>query len=415
MYCVVSNVDKVEVDGEIPVQLCNYTDVYHNEFIRPGLGLMRATASEAEIARFALSVDDVIITKDSEAWDDIGVPALVVETSDDLVCGYHLALLRPRKDVIDGAFLLRCLQAKPIQVQFALSANGVTRFGLSKSEIGATVVPVPPMPGQRAIVTYLNQEMARLDASLAETERLLRLLEEKRQALVTSVVTRGLNPGVPLCDSGIAWLGEIPEHWEVWKLGHIATVGNGSTPNRSRREYWGGGAIPWLNSSSVNLGEITAADQFVTKLAVRECHLPMVGSGSVLVAITGQGRIRGRAAVLSIDATINQHVAFISPRMKVTAWYLRWVLHAAYSYLRSISDDVGGTKGALTCAELTNLRVPVPPGTEQQKIVGEILSEARLIDELADATRSSVVLMKERRAALISGTVTGQIDVENGE
>ena len=368
MYCVVSNVDKVEVDGEIPVQLCNYTDVYHNEFIRPGLGLMRATASAAEIARFALSVDDVVITKDSEAWDDIGVPALVVETSDDLVCGYHLALLRPRKDVIYGAFLLRCLQAKPIQMQFALSANGVTRFGLSKSEIGATVVPVPPMPRQRAIVRYLNHEIARLDASVAERERLLSLLEEKRQALVTSVVTRGLNPDVPLCDSRIAWLGEIPEHWEVWKLGHIATVGNGSPPSRSRREYWGGGAIPWLNRSSVNQGEITAADQFVTELAVRECHLPMVESGSVLVAITGQGRIRGRAAVLSIDATINQHVAFISPRMKVTAWYLRWVLHAAYGYLRSISDDVGGTKGALTCEELTNLRVPVPPATEQQKI-----------------------------------------------
>ena len=117
VYCRVSNVDKLEVDGEIPVQLCNYTDVYNNEFIRPGLALMRATASEAEIARFALSVDDVVITKDSEAWDDIGVPALVVETSDNLVCGYHLALLRPRTDVIDGAFLFRCLQAKPIQVQ----------------------------------------------------------------------------------------------------------------------------------------------------------------------------------------------------------------------------------------------------------------------------------------------------------
>ena len=217
-HCVVSNVDKVKVDGEIPVQLCNYTDVYHNEFIRPALGLMRATASQAEIARFALSVDDVIITKDSESWDDIGVPALVVETSADLVCGYHLAVLRPHKDIIDGAFLFRCLQAQPIQVQLALSANGVTRFGLPKSEIGATVVPVPPLSQQRVIAKYLDGETARLDALVAEKEWLLSLLVEKRQALITCAVTRGLNPKGPYRDSGIGWMSEIPTQWESRKI-----------------------------------------------------------------------------------------------------------------------------------------------------------------------------------------------------
>ena len=217
-HCVVSNVDKVKVDGEIPVQLCNYTDVYHNEFIRPALGLMRATASQAEIARFALSVDDVIITKDSESWDDIGVPALVVETSADLVCGYHLAVLRPHKDIIDGAFLFRCLQAQPIQVQLALSANGVTRFGLPKSEIGATVVPVPPLSQQRVIAKYLDGETARLDALVAEKEWLLSLLAEKRQALITCAVTRGLNPKGPYRDSGIGWMSEIPTQWESRKI-----------------------------------------------------------------------------------------------------------------------------------------------------------------------------------------------------
>ena len=92
---VVSTVDKVPHNGEVPVRLCNYTDVYNNEFISPALDFMHATASEAEIAKFGLAVDDVLITKDSESWDDIGVPALVRETASDLVCGYHLALLRP--------------------------------------------------------------------------------------------------------------------------------------------------------------------------------------------------------------------------------------------------------------------------------------------------------------------------------
>ena len=100
------------VDGEPAVRLCNYSDVYNNELITEHIDFMACTATEDEIRKFGLLVDDVIITKDSESWDDIGIPALVVETADDLVCGYHLALLRPHETALSGRFLLRCLQAK---------------------------------------------------------------------------------------------------------------------------------------------------------------------------------------------------------------------------------------------------------------------------------------------------------------
>lgn len=184
----VSNVDKVPADDEIPVRLCNYTDVYNNEFITLALDFMQATASEEEIAKFGLRVDDVAITKDSESWDDIGVPALVRETASDLVCGYHLALLRPHKQKMDGAFLFRCLQANSVRVQLELAANGVTRFGIPKSEIGAMTLPVPPLAQQRAIANYLDHETARLDALVRAKERVLALLAEKRRALRKSVV-----------------------------------------------------------------------------------------------------------------------------------------------------------------------------------------------------------------------------------
>ena len=210
---VVSNVDKVPDDDEILVRLCNYTDVYNNEFITPALDFMQATASEAEISRFGLAVDDVIITKDSESWDDIGVPALVRETAGDLVCGYHLARLRPLKNKMNGAFLFRCLQAKPVRVQLELAANGVTRFGIPKSEIGTMRLPVPPLPQQRAIADYLDRETARLDALVAAKERVIGLLAEKRRALITRATTRGLDTHAPLRDSGIPWLGKIPAHW----------------------------------------------------------------------------------------------------------------------------------------------------------------------------------------------------------
>ena len=151
-------------------------------------------------------------------------------------------------------------------------------------------------------------------------------------------MTRGLDPYVPLRESGIPWLGEIPAHWGIWKIGHFAAVGNGSTPNRDNADYWTEGLIPWLNSSVVNQEEVTEADQFITETAFRECHLPLVKSGSVLVGITGQGKTRGQAVVLSFEATINQHLAFITPKKSVVdPWFLRWALFTAYDFLRSIS------------------------------------------------------------------------------
>ncbi len=274
--------------------------------------------------------------------------------------------------------------------------------------------PYPPLSVQRAIADYLDDETARLDALVAAKERVLRLLAEKRRALITHAVTRGLDPRTPLWDSGIPWLRDIPAHWEVWKLGHSALVGNGSTPSRSNAAYWTEGAIPWLNSSVVNHCEATIADQFVTDIALRECHLPLVKSGSVLVAITGQGKTRGQAVVLSFDSTVNQHLAYIAPdHSRLDPWFLRWCLLSAYEFLRSISDAAGGTKGALTCAHVANLRVPAPPMDEQRAIVAHIANETSKLDELRTATEKATALLKERRAALIAAAVVGKIDVES--
>ena len=274
-------------------------------------------------------------------------------------------------------------------------------------------IQIPGPNQQRAIADYLDRETARLDELVKENVRLLDLVAEKRRALITRAVTRGLEPNVPFRDSGISWLGEIPAYWGTWKVGHLAEVGNGSTPSRSNAAYWSEGKIPWLNSSVVNRSEVTHADQFVTALATQECHLPLVKRGSVLVAITGQGKTRGRAAVLSLDATINQHLAFIHPKQsRLLPWFLKWTLFAAYDHLRCISDDVGGTKGALTCEEVANLRVPVPPVREQAVILAKIAASVERLDSLQAVAKNTISLIEERRAALISAAVTGEIDME---
>ena len=189
----VSNIDKHINDDEIPVRLCNYVDVYKNDLIDGTIDFMPASATEDEISRFHLRIGDVLITKDSETWDDIGVPALVVETAPDLVSGYHLALLRPETTQLLGSYLFRALQSRAVAYQFHVEARGVTRYGLSHSGILSAAIPLPPVEEQAAIVAHLDKLTSDIDAAIADTRREIELLEEYRTRLIADVVTGKLD------------------------------------------------------------------------------------------------------------------------------------------------------------------------------------------------------------------------------
>lgn len=377
--------------------------------IEPGSGRLVERVSAAEqgaiSGKYLCQPLDVIYSKIR--------PALKKATlaPEQCLCSADMYPLRAQAG-LTPQFMLLFLLSAPFTEWAILESDRVAMPKINRESLSGLRVPIPPLSEQRAAVAYLDREAAQIDALVGAKERVLALLAEKRRALTARAVTRGLDPRAPLRGSGIPWIGEIPEHWEIWKLAHVALIGNGSTPSRDNPDYWAEGAIPWLNSAVVNQEEVSEADQFVTTLAFQECHLPLVGQGSVLIGITGQGKTRGQATVVSFDTTISQHLAFVSPhRERLDPWYLRWVLYAAYEFLRSISDDAGGTRGALTCEEVANLRVPVPPMPEQIAIVEKIRAQSARLDALRAAIERTIALLKERRTALIAAAVTGQIDL----
>lgn len=198
-----SNVDKHSKDDESPVRLCNYLDVYHNDRIRSDMKFMNATATADEIERYRLVVGDVLITKDSESWHDIGVPALVESTSYNLICGYHLALLRPIHDEIAGEYLYRALTCHGVADQLYVRANGVTRFGLSQTAIKSVWLPVPSFPEQMAITHFLDHVNTLIDRYVHDREKIIGkiergqrrvgLLQEYRARLIADAVTGKLD------------------------------------------------------------------------------------------------------------------------------------------------------------------------------------------------------------------------------
>lgn len=335
----------------------------------------------------------------------------------------HTGLVSPAYGVyrpIDGGGILpayadHLLRTPLYAAEYQRRSTGVnsSRLRLYPEQFLRMPVLVPPLEEQAAIVRFLDWANGRLERAIRAKRKVIALLTEQKLAIVRRAVTKGFDNGTPMKPTGLPWIGDVPTHWEVWRISRFARVGNGSTPSRARPSYWDGGTYPWLNSSQVNRGYIDSADQFITRTALRECHLPKVPAGSVLVAITGQGKTRGMSAQLGIEATINQHLAYITPRVPVaSAEYLHLALSAAYPQLRAISDDSGSTKGALTCEDLKQFKLALPPPAEQAELVQGVRLEARSFTEASDRLEREVELLREYRTRLVADVVTGRLDVQ---
>lgn len=289
--------------------------------------------------------------------------------------------------------------------------NKSTIAHFTAEKVAAVPVPFPSVNEQIEIVTFLDREIAKIDALVAEQEKLITLLQEKRQAVISHAMAKGMDPNAPMKDSGVDWLGEVPAHWTVARLGYFATVENGTTPTRDVLEYWLDGEIPWLASGEVNKLHIFEAEEFITQAALDRCSLRLLPINTVVIGLIGQGKTRGMSALLHTPATINQNLAAVCPGSKVNSWFLLYAFHAMYDWLREAGR--GGNQAAMNCEMLRSVLMPVPHIDEQTRIVEHINTALRQIDTLSAEAEVTTKLLRERRTALISAAVTGQIDVRH--
>ncbi len=419
--CWVSNVDKVPVEDELPVRLCNYTDVYYHDHITPDMGLMETTATLDEIRRFGLRVGDVLITKDSEEWNDIAVPALVKKSAPDMVCGYHLAIIRSHPESLIGDYLLRAFQSSAVNQQFQVAASGVTRYGLPKASIGDAWIPIPDPTEQRSIAAFLDKETGRLDRLVAKKRELIERLKEKRTALISRTVTRGLPPaaaraaGRPvnprLKPSGTDWLGEIPEHWEVKKGRYVGVLFGSVTPTEDELiedDSLQVGDIPYAKVDDLN-GIDGSLKLVTTKSRARSC----CGQKGSLLLFPKRG-----AAIFTNKVAIAEQPLLFDPNLM--GWQINStfaVKFIAYCLIARRLDDLADVS---TVPQINNKHIypasfPHPPLPEQAAIAAYLDMETAKLDALVGKVEEAVERLLEYRAALITAAVTGKIDVRNLE
>jgi type I restriction enzyme S subunit len=412
----VSNVDKHTKDGELPVRLCNYVDVYKNNRIRESMTFMRATATADEIQRFHLKIGDVLITKDSETWDDIGVPALVDESADDLVCGYHLALLRPSSDRLLGGYLFRAIQSTGVAYQFHVEANGVTRYGLSHEAIKSVGLPVPPIFEQAAIVRFLDYADRRIRRYIRAKQKLIKLLEEQKQAIVHRAVTRGLDPDVRLKPSGVEWLGDVPEHWEVLKLARMIADGprNGTSPPIDER-----GTIESFSISAIRDGQVDVRDgdkKYISgdRIALETAYRLLRGD-VLLVRGNGNVRLVGRAGLVTHDMPGRVYPDLLM-RIRLTRRCVPEFLVASLTCPAGRDQIETAARTAVGTFKINNHQVrqlcfAFPPVAEQKSIIDWLSDSLGALKTASSRAEEEIALLREYRTRLIADVVTGKLDV----
>lgn len=406
-----SNVDKKSYDDEVPVRLCNYTDVYYNDEIREDMDLMMATATAEQIEKFSLCAGDTIITKDSETSDDIAISAYVPNDLPGIVCGYHLSMVRPKSGG-NGRFLKRFFDSQVAKAQAAVSANGLTRVGLGQYAIDNLHIAVPPVEEQLNIGDFLERETAKIDALVAEQEQLITLLKEKRQAVISHAVTKGLGPSVQMKYSGVEWLGEVPAHWDVIPLKHLVIESVAGPYGASlTKDMYSSEGYRVYGQQQVIADDFSVGDYFIPDDKYEEMRRYTVYANDVLVSVMGT---IGKVAVVTSDA----EPGIINPRLvryrcgdQVQPRFLQRVLMSQKHQEHLLFEAKGTTMDGLNMQTLGRVPVPTPPLIEQAEILDFVARKIGELDPLLAEAEAAVSLLQERRAALISAAVTGQIDV----
>jgi type I restriction enzyme S subunit len=380
------------------VPCVRYGDLYttHNNFIERA----RTYLTEDRAQHYtAIEYGDVLFAASGETIEEIGKSA--VNLLHNARCGGDVVIFRPTEANV-ARFFGYAMDAAPIAAQKSLAGRGTTVQHIYPDELREVVIAVPPVGEQQIIVDYLDRETARLDALIVAKERVLRLLAEKRRALITRAVTRGLDAHAPVRDSGVSWLGEMPTHWEIRRAAWLFR----------ERDERGETELPLL-AVSINTGVVLRefSDERIESTAEDFSTYKVARRGDV--AYNKMRMWQGAVGVAPQDGLVSPDYVVAEPIGEFSIGYFgllfRTGMFSAECARRS--HGIVWDRLRLYWEGFREIELPLPPAVIQSQIVAHIDRETAKIDAVGLATERSVTLLKERRTALIATAVIGQLDV----
>jgi type I restriction enzyme S subunit len=410
-----SGVDKKTNSNEVAVLLCNYVDVYKNDYITSSIDFMKATATKEEIQKLELEKDDIIITKDSENWQDIAVPAFVIDKLTKTVCAYHLTLIRPFSNKVKNKFLYRAFSSAPIANQLYVCAKGVTRFGLTLGDIKNTVFPIPLIKEQNQIASYLDLQTDKITKFIKAKQQLIKLLQEQKQVIINEAVTKGINPNVKLKDSDVDWLGEIPEHWENMKIKQVVIFNPSKSESIKNTDL--NTNVTFLPMEKISTNWKITCDIKLPLSEVYQGFTYFQRNDVVLAKITPCFE-NGKGAFLNnLDSKFGfgtTELYVLRPLKNIMGEYLSFIFRS-YKFLNLGTKHMSGAAGQQRVQKnfIKNFEIGLPSIKEQKKIVAFIEDKSNLIDKAISRIKKEITLIEEYRNRLIADVVTGKVDIRS--
>jgi type I restriction enzyme S subunit len=408
-----SNVDKKTSPGELPVRLCNYMDVYANDYIVSGMPFMHASATKSEIARFRLQQGDVIITKDSETPDDIGISAVVDDAAGNVVCGYHLALIRPQLDEVDPTFLAKQLGHPTTARFFGQRATGSTRYGLANSTVENTPVLLPSLKAQKAVGSVVRQ----VDQAIEQAEALIAKHQRIKTGLTQDLLTRGIDEHGRLRDPAThrfkpSLVGSIPIDWQVAAIGSEDVSSSITSGSRGWAKFYSEEGALFLRISNLTRKHINLRWddlKFVRPASGAEGQRTSARCGDLLISITADLGIIGVVPQGMGEAYVNQHIALVRlNREKVNPWFLgNWLAsHTGQRWFSRMNE--AGAKAGLNLPTVGAMPV-VLPTLEEQVAIAKVLTRA---DEGLVCHEEMLSKLQRLKTGLMQDLLTGKVSVE---
>lgn len=336
-----------------------------------------------------------------------------------LIVSTGFAVVRPRS--VEPEFMSYALRENGFVETVVARSLGVSYPAVNSSEIATIPVPLPSPDEQHAIADFLDSETAKIDTLVAKKHALIERLREKRMALISRTVTRGLppdaasaaglDPSPRMKHSGVDWLGDVPEHWDLKPLRYLVRFQGGATPDKGNDEYWDGD-IPWVSPKDMKRSRIVDAEDHISFDGLQSSPLAMVPAGAVLIVVRGMILAHSFPVAIAEDAlTINQDMKALNCGKRVDPEFLFWVLSGLSRTLVLLADESAHGTKKLETGVLAKLQIATPSLDEQRKIAEFLERETAGIDRMVTTVETAIERLQEYREALITAAVTGKIDL----
>ncbi len=398
--------DSKQVTGEFSGRYVRNVDVQWDKVNTENLPEMDFAPWERE--RYRLRPGDVLVCEGGE----VGRTAMWRGELGE--CFYQKAIhrVRPRFANEEPRFFYYLMQTLAQRGAFVAGGNPNTIDHLTAVQLRHYRLPFGPYQEQLAIAAFLDRETTRIDALVAKKERLIELLQEKRAAVISRAVTKGLDPNVPMKNAGVEWLGEIPEHWDVKRTKFAAQLRSGHTPSRQHPEYWQDCTIPWFGLADVwqirdgQREYVQETAENISELGLANSAARLLPKGTVIVSRTASV---GFSAIMGVNMATTQDFVNWVPGPTLRSEYLLYVFRSMRHEFRRLT--MGSTHQTIYMPDVGRFSTLIPPIAEQDQIVAFIRKETAQLDTLVAKIREAIDRLKELRTALISAAVTGKIDV----